>query len=232
MADLANQVERSLKTLSLMMACFLKFAEKPGPTTKMRVLIKAEKFQNMRDLFKRTVWDHAEWEGAHELSDEKVLESHPTLVDDSINTFLDYMDDAINICLGKFIAFAEANPDLEMNIPEVQAKKSRWKSQRNFVEIWKQHLEKISKNTEPDKTKCKVTTAYPVVGGLSKKRVHQPQEIAAEVGKEIDEEASKKILEVDDVRKRAEDQISYNCKKHERDLPASVLPELVKEVAA
>ena len=216
MADLANQVERSLKTLSLNKASFLKFAEGPSPRQPMRIQAKAEKFQDMRDLLARTVRDQAEWEGAHELSDEKVLESHPTLVDDSINTFLDYMDDAINICLGKFIAFAEANPDLEMNIPEVQAKKSRWKSQRNFVEIWKQHLEKISKNTEPDKTQCKVATAYPVVGGLSKKRVHQPQEIAAEVGKEIDEESAEKILKVDDVHKRVEDQISYNCKKHER----------------
>ena len=50
------------------------------------------------------------------------------------------------------------------------------------------------------------------------------------MGKEIDEEAAKKILEVDDVRKKTEAQISF--KKREQDLPASVLPEQVKKVAA
>ena len=137
MADLANQLERSLKTLSLMMACFLKFAEKLGPTSEIRVQFKAGSFQNMRDLYAQTLRDYTKWEGTHELSYEQVLESHPTLVDVSIDTFFDYMDDAINIGLGKFIALAEAKPDLEMNIPEVQAKKSRWKPQPNFVLIWK-----------------------------------------------------------------------------------------------
>ena len=110
----------------------------------------------MRDLYAQTLRDYTKWEGTHELSYEQVLESHPTLVDVSMDTFFDYMDDAINICLGKFIALAEAKLGLEMNIPEVQAKKSRWKTQRNFVQIWKQHFEKIRKNTEPDQTHCKV----------------------------------------------------------------------------
>ena len=127
MADLARKVERSLKTLSRNKDSFLKFVEKPSPRPNGRaakIKMKAEKFQNMRDLFTQTLSDHDDWAQTHELSDEQVLDSHPTLSQDSIDTFEEEMEDAIDICLSKFVELAEANPELEINIPEVQAKKN------------------------------------------------------------------------------------------------------------
>ena len=86
MADLANQVERSLKTLSKNKASFLKFAEKSGPRPNGQVVriktissrsqlqsrneIMMDELQNMRDC--------AEWIETRKLSDERVLESCPT----------------------------------------------------------------------------------------------------------------------------------------------------------